>query len=270
MALIDAPDAAAFDYGILVEGTDVFVTESGGIPSGRELARIVEAAGTRRIADFFADPEFRFAAAEAAAGPAGLPFVLPRGCALHKIPIREFFSIRTAQEGAVAARAKILLNWRTSVRFCAACGDRLIADASFTARRCPRCGRVHFPRIEPCVIVLVSRGDEVLLARHAQRNQDIFTCLAGFIEAGESAEDAVVREVREEVGISIRNLRYCGSQGWPYPDQLMLAFRAEYAGGEIALQKEEIAEAGWFRRASLPPTARPGSVAYRLIHGDFQ
>ena len=134
---------------------------------------------------------------------------------------------------------------------------------------CPSCHKILFPRIEPCVIVLISKGDKILLARHAYRNQDIYACIAGFIEAGESAEEAVRREVREEVGIEIKNIKYRGSQSWPFPDQMMLGFTAEYESGDLVLQKEEIADAQWFDRSNCPASPKPGSIGYRLIHGEY-
>ena len=110
-------------------------------------------------------------------------------------------------------------------------------------------------------------GNEILLARHLQRNQDVYACIAGFMEAGETAEHAVRREILEETGISVKNIHYLGSQSWQFPDQLMLAFTAEYESGEINVQKEELIEAGWFDRNNCPATPQPGSIAYRLIHG---
>ena len=181
------------------------------------------------------------------------------------IRIRKYFANTDEAEGARAAHAKALLNWRESTVFCAACGAPLKDDKCLTARNCTVCNAQYFPRIEPCVIVLVTRGDELLLARHKERNQNIYTCIAGFIEAGESAEQAVVREVREEVGIEIQNVRYAGSQGWPFPDQLMLAFRADYKSGSIRVQEDELYEAKWFPRSALPPFPKQGSMGWRLI-----
>ena len=126
-----------------------------------------------------------------------------------------------------------------------------------------------FPQIEPAVIVCVKRGEEILLARHANRTKSFWTTLAGFVEIGETAENAVKREVFEETAIRVKNIRYVASQSWPFPDQLMLAFVAEYDAGEINIQKEEILEAAWFSRTALPEIAPKGSVAYDLITGVF-
>ncbi|MBQ9239047.1 MAG: NAD(+) diphosphatase [Treponema sp.] len=185
------------------------------------------------------------------------------------IPLRAYFWEQGYEEGARAARAKGLLAWRINTRYCSACGMPLTDGADCTLRTCSSCHTDFFPRIEPCIIVLVNRNDEVLLVRHKFRNQNLFACIAGFVEIGESIEQAVSREVREETGIEITGIRYCASQGWPFPDQLMLAFRAEYKSGTIQIQEEELCEARWFPRHQLPNIPQPGSIAYRLISGEF-
>ncbi len=183
--------------------------------------------------------------------------------------IRQFFNESCEPTILRTSRAKALANWRQSTRFCCTCGTKLIESKQFTARECPRCGKLHFPHIEPCIIVLVTKGDKILLARHAQRNQDIYACIAGFIEAGESAEHAVEREIFEETGLRVKNIQYRGSQSWPFPRQLMLGFTAEYASGDIVLQKEELVDAKWFDRNNCPASPKPGSIAYQLIHGEI-
>lgn len=120
------------------------------------------------------------------------------------------------------------------------------------------------------MIVLVSKGDKILLARHKHRNTDVFTCLAGYVETGESLEECVAREIQEESGIKVTNIRYRGSQIWPFPDQLMTAFTAEWESGELVPEATEINELCWFSRDNLPPIPRKGSVAYRLIMGDLR
>ncbi len=172
----------------------------------------------------------------------------------------------TSAPALAAARMRGYLNWRSSVRFCPSCGAMLEDHPVENARVCPECGKVQYPRIEPCVIAVICRGKEILLLRHAQRNQDIWCCLAGFVEAGESLEQALRREVKEETGLEIGNIRYAGSQSWPFPDQLMVGFYADYAGGDIVLQESEILEAGWFRTDNLPPHPSPGSISWNLIH----
>lgn len=196
----------------------------------------------------------------------------PKGC--EDIPIREFFfrcnNIEEKQNLVyLSSRAKGLLNFKAQKRFCSICGGSLKDDEKFTARTCSKCGHQFFPQIEPAVIVLVNRGDEYLLAKHAQRNQDVWACLAGFVEIGETLESAVHREIFEETGIKVKNVRYVASQAWPFPDQLMFAFRAEYDSGEIKIQKDELQEAKWFNKNSLPNIPPEGSVAHNLISGVF-
>ncbi|MBQ4378035.1 MAG: NAD(+) diphosphatase [Treponema sp.] len=211
----------------------------------------------------------------------------PAGCT--DIPLREFFhkmkgierindfvsftdeskKISGAELAGLAARAKGLLNFKNEKRFCAKCGGVLKDDPYFTALSCTECGKQYFPQLEPAIITLVSRGDEILLARHKKSTEGFFSCIAGFVEMGETIENAVVREIKEETNLKVKNIRYVGSQSWPFPDQLMLAFRAEYESGELKLQEDEIMEAGWFKRDNLPKIPSPGSVAYNLIHGDF-
>lgn len=188
-------------------------------------------------------------------------------------PLRWFFATHGLEDIFFASRARGMSNWLRNNRYCSCCGSRLEGNPFEKERYCPTCKREIFPRIEPCIIVLVHRyvdgRKQILLARHAQRNQDVYSCLAGFMETGESAEHTVKREIMEETSIRVKNITYRGSQSWPFPCQLMLAFEAEYDGGEIKCQEEEIVDAQWFDYESLPQTPTEGSVAYRLIHNLF-
>lgn len=182
------------------------------------------------------------------------------------ITIRHRFTILDSDGIFRLSRAKALAEWRSKTRYCGKCGTMLTDHPTLTARRCPECGNLIFPRIEPCIIVLVHRDDKILLARHVQRNQNIYACIAGFMEAGETAEQAVEREIAEETGIKVKNIKYFGSQSWPFPSQLMLGFTAEYDSGELKLQEDELSDAGWFSKDNCPASPQPGSIAYRLIH----
>lgn len=169
----------------------------------------------------------------------------------------------------LAGRALQILEWERSHRFCGRCGSATVShSAGERARVCPACGFASYPRINPCVIVAVTRGEEILLARAQHFSRPMFSTLAGFIEAGETAEETLHREVLEEVGVRVCNPRYFGSQSWPFPGNLMLGFHAEYAGGELVLQEAEIAEAGFFHFSALPPIPPAGSIAHALIQ-DF-
>lgn len=159
---------------------------------------------------------------------------------------------------ALAGKANQLLDWYMTHRYCGVCGGATKPHSNQRALVCSRCQHQYFPRINPCVIMLVVRGREILLARSARFKSGFFSCLAGFIEVGETPEQTVIREVREEVGIEIENVRYFKSQSWPFPSQLMLGFYADYKSGDIVPEIEEIAEAGWYDVANLPTV--PSSI----------
>ena len=234
-------------------------TKLGMLPSEDAVRKCLD----QQIADdWFAELEWNIFAVE-------LEPVAPDPAGMRPIPLRDFFAAADEKTSSLAARAKALLSWRRSFRFCPVCGKKLNDDKVLTARTCPGCGKQFFPRIEPAVITLVTDKDKLLLVRHAQRIQNVWACISGFIETGETPEQAVLREVKEETGIEVTDIRYVGSQAWPFPDQLMLAYRAEYKSGNLALQASEIQEAQWFSRDSLPQIPQPGSIAHKLITGVF-
>lgn len=166
---------------------------------------------------------------------------------------------------ALAGRGLQILSWDRENRFCGTCGQSMTSHDRERAMTCHPCGTMVYPRIAPCIITLVTRGPEMLLGRNANFPIEMFSTLAGFIEAGESAEECLVREVREEVGVEVENLRYFKSQSWPFPNQLMLGFFADYAGGEINCQDDEIAEAHWFSGDNLPTIPPVHSISGQLI-----
>jgi NAD+ diphosphatase len=166
---------------------------------------------------------------------------------------------------ALAGRAAQLLAWERDHRYCGRCGSEMVMDGSERAMRCAECTMVSYPRISPCIIVLVLRGEELLLARHARYRKPMYSTLAGFIEAGESAEHCLQREVREEVGVEVENPRYFGSQAWPFPGQLMLGYFADHSGGDIRCDDHEIVEADWYHFSHLPNVPPTTSIAGQLI-----
>lgn len=161
--------------------------------------------------------------------------------------------------------ASQIVTWAEDHRFCGRCGRPQQPAPDERAMCCDHCGTRQYPRLSPSMIVLVSREDQVLLARSPRFAPGVYSTLAGFVEPGESVEQCVLREVREEVGLEIRNLRYQGSQSWPFPHSLMLGFHADYAAGEIVPQPEEIEDARWFALDALPPLPKPGSISRYLI-----
>lgn len=152
----------------------------------------------------------------------------------------------------IAGRAAQIIHWEKRSRFCSHCGSGLVRIPAGWGKRCPSCGNEHFPHIHPCIIVLVRRGSELLLIRNAAWNVGRFSLIAGFLDFGESLEECVQREVREEAGIDVTNIRYVGSQSWPFPSQLMIGFLADYAGGEVKPDGVEVVEAQWFNKDALP------------------
>lgn len=166
----------------------------------------------------------------------------------------------------MAGRAVQILEFDRTHQFCGRCAARTAQGPDELSKRCTRCGTVYHPRLSPASIVLVRRGDgELLLARSPGFPKGMYSVLAGFVEPGESIEETISREILEEVGIEVRNVRYFGSQPWPFPHSLMIGFTADYAGGEIEPQAEEIEDAGWYRVDALPELPPKVSIARSMI-----
>jgi NAD+ diphosphatase len=167
---------------------------------------------------------------------------------------------------AIAGRAVQIVAWDRAHQFCGRCAQPTEVMADERARRCPQCKLVVHPRLAPAVIVLVERADgKVLLARNARFPEGMYSCLAGFVEPGETLEETVHREVREEVGVEVRDLRYFASQPWPFPHSLMIGFFARFDSGELSPDGDEIADAGWFSPSDLPALPGEISIARALI-----
>jgi NAD+ diphosphatase len=179
--------------------------------------------------------------------------------------LRSFFFGVEEDFFGMAGRAKQIVGWHATHRFCGRCGGETERVPGKLAMRCTRCGMMHFPRLSPAAIILLRRGDRILLARSPGFPQGLYSVLAGFVEPGESIEEAVVREVREEVGIEVTNVRYFGSQPWPFPNSLMIGFTADYIDGDLAPQPGEIEDAGWYTVDRLPQLPPKVSIARAMI-----
>ena len=166
---------------------------------------------------------------------------------------------------ALAGRASQVVEWNRTHRYCGRCGTPTRDKDGERAKECPACGHVAYPRNSPAMMVLVTRGPELLLARAHRFQGGMCSALAGFVEPGETIEDCIRREVREEVGIEVKSIAYFASQSWPFPHSLMIAYTAEWAGGEVVPGDEEIADARWFTPDALPPLPSSVSIARRLI-----
>ena len=183
----------------------------------------------------------------------------------------EFIALRQLYERIdkamleAAFRAVQIVAWDETHRFCGVCGEATINRPEGHAKVCPNCGHTSYPRLSPAVIVAVTRGDKLLLARSKHFTTGLYSVLAGFVEAGETLEECVKREIREEVGIEVKNIQYFGSQSWPFPNSYMLAFTAEHESGEIKIDENEIADARWFSVDEIPNIPGSLSISRRLI-----
>ncbi len=189
--------------------------------------------------------------------------ILPENLRFSRV--RDLFVMVPHEELAIAALAIRIALFNSTTRFCSRCGSATRPAANERARYCPACDQVFYPRISPAVIVLVQRDDRVLLARSPRFPPGMFGLVAGFVEPGENLEHALEREVREETGISVKNIRYFGSEPWPFPDSLMVGFTADFAGGELVVDKSEIESAFWFDREHLPRIPEKLSISRSLI-----
>ena len=180
---------------------------------------------------------------------------------------RQMLTTMTPEEFRAASRERELEEWRNINRFCGKCASLMKAhdNPEEHALVCPKCGYIVYPKLSPAVIVLVTKGDKILLQRNTHYRLRNWTLVAGFVDAGENFEEAVRREVLEEASIEIKDLRYFGSQTWPFPSNIMVAFRAEYASGELVPDGDEVLESGWFDRDHLPEIPLKGSIARAMI-----
>jgi NAD+ diphosphatase len=186
------------------------------------------------------------------------------------VDLRRLFTMVDEVTWVASGRAVQVVEWARTHRFCGRCASPTMRSARFMSMECTECGLQAFPRLSPAMITLVTRGEdgpgqEALLARGVGWPEGTMSCLAGFVEAGETLEDCVVREVREEVGITVGDVRYQSSQPWPFPHSLMIGFRARYESGDLVLDETEIAEAHWLRREAVPRLPNRISISRRLI-----
>ncbi len=179
--------------------------------------------------------------------------------------LRETFDRLEEELIWIAGRANQLVDWSRNHQFCGQCGQPTEDKSEERAKICPACGLVNYPRLSPAVIVAVVKGDRLLLASNKRFKSGYYSVLAGFVEPGETLEECVAREIKEEVGISVKNVRYFGSQPWPFPNSLMVAFLADYADGEINADPSEIADAAWFTADNLPSIPPRITIARHLI-----
>ena len=188
---------------------------------------------------------------------------LPDGHALHGL--RTVFGLVEEPLAVLAGRAFQIMEWDRNHQYCSRCGTPTVARVEERARACPKCRFTVYPPVSPAIMILIKRGREVLLGRKKEWAPGRYSAFAGFVEPGEMLEDTVRRETREEVGVEVENIRYFGSQPWPFPHSLMIAFTADYAGGEVRPDGVEIEEARFFDAEKLPQLPPSISISRRLI-----
>jgi NAD+ diphosphatase len=180
-----------------------------------------------------------------------------------------YFGRSSEEEWAIAGRAVQLAEWARTHKFCGRCATPTVRSDNDRSMKCPACNLLAYPRLAPAMITLITRGEgadsEALLARGVAFRAPMYSCLAGFVEPGESLEQSVIREVREEVGVEIDTPTYVSSQPWPFPHSLMLGFRANWLSGDIVCDPTEIMDAQWYRRDELPSIPPRISIARKLI-----
>jgi NAD+ diphosphatase len=179
--------------------------------------------------------------------------------------LRELLGVIDEEIFMVAGRASQIVQWDRTHQFCGRCGNLTDDKTDERAKTCSFCGLINYPRVSPAIIVAIVHGDRILLARSTRFKTSFYSVLAGFVEPGESLEDCVQREVEEEVSIQVKNIRYFGSQPWPFPNSLMVGFTAEYSSGEISVDPSEIIDADWFTADNLPQVPGKFSIARSLI-----
>lgn len=186
--------------------------------------------------------------------------------AFKSLSLRHALSLLNDSVYRIAVKAYSVIRWDKNHQFCSCCGGRTVHKGQGFERLCMLCHLSFFPRISPSIIVLIKKADHLLMARSPHFLPGVYGLIAGFVDVGESIEEAVHREVKEEVGIKIKNLNYFGSQQWPFPDSLMIAFTADYCSGDITINSDEIEEAGWYKYDNLPRRPQTSvSIAAKLI-----
>ncbi len=180
-------------------------------------------------------------------------------------PLRSLLTVFDEKLASEAGTAYHILVWDSRTRFCGACGARTSPKTGTHGRECNQCGHIFFPRLSPAAIMAVLRDNQILLAHNRRFPEGVYSLVAGFVEPGESLEDCVRREVREETGLRINRISYFGSQPWPFPDALMIGFTAHYHSGNIVADGDEIEDARWFTADSLPRIPGKGSISRRII-----
>lgn len=239
----------------VVSGSDVWLVD-GAVPFGSAEQLALPEAGARQIGEYQNHPVMWLNLADL---DHDLPMTSLRECL--EFPNSLFLLLSKAiQYGHMTQ----------SLRFCPQCGGRNFINNNQLAMQCGECRTLHYPRIFPCIIVAVRKDKQILLAQHPRHRNGMYTVIAGFLEVGETLEECVAREIHEETGINVKNIRYFGSQPWAFPSSMMMAFLADYESGELNPDYTELSDAQWFSAEEMPPVAPKGTIARALIEQTLQ
>jgi NAD+ diphosphatase len=255
----------------VAEDAWVFAWRGGHIlVGGTDAAPVLPRHGDLRAADLAGTSHYLGRLGEVACIAINLPDSAPEPVAYRYVGLRTLFPALPEVLLSLAGRSFQIVEWDRTHRYCGRCGTPTVDKPGERARECPACGLIAYPRVSPAMMALVTRGKEILLARAPRFAPGMYSALAGFVEPGETIEDCLYREVREEVGVEVRDPVYFGSQSWAFPHSLMVAYTAEYAGGELRPEASEIEDARWFSATNLPLLPSPVSIARRLIEATLR
>lgn len=250
------PDLAAPHWWLIFRGSDLLVDSDDGVPRADNIASLgVSPVRVHLVGSLDSHGCYAAEVAADAEPPPGYEF---RG-------LRSLYRELSEPMLGIAARSVQVVDWDRTHQYCGRCGAPVASVDNERAKRCPECGLSAYPRISPAIIVAVIRDGRILLAHNERFSEGLFSLVAGYVDPGETLEECVRREVREEVGISLGEVRYFGSQSWPFPNSLMVGFVADHGAGEISVDEEEITEAHWFEPEALPRIPPPGSISRAII-----
>ena len=243
-------------YWCIVAGSDIWLMD-GAVPFGSAEQLSLPVTSARPIGEYSGSPVMWLNLADL--DHDHLPLVSLRDCLHFPEPLFLLLS-KAVQYGHMTQ----------SLRFCPQCGGRNFLNNNQLAMQCGECRTLHYPRIFPCIIVAVRKDEQILLAQHPRHRNGMYTVIAGFLEVGETLEECVAREIHEETGIFVKNIRYFGSQPWAFPSSMMMGFLADYESGELSPDYTELSDAQWFNVEKMPPVAPKGTIARALIEKTLQ
>ncbi|WP_345194582.1 NAD(+) diphosphatase [Kistimonas scapharcae] len=251
-------DAGKPEYAIVFSGRELLLNEQGAMYWSCGTQGVPSAFSQETIVQHYvlgSDSQAVFHAVEIAGAA---PDLQPED-------LRSAMGLAAESDAEPLAMAASLLGWGRKTQYCAACGGTLVAISEERYKACSQCQAHYYPPVSPCVIVLVSKGNEILLARSPRHKPGMFTLLAGFVEPGETVEQALAREVYEESGVRVKNIRYIASQPWPFAHNLMLGYHAEFESGDLVLDRDELEAGDWFHIDQLPELPPRFTLSRQLI-----